>query len=213
MRQRVNTSRKPNPENSPADQSGSRHRTIQPTVPLPEVIHQNIKTAVELHARHEEDVPRHQRSAEAVTAFFGRLVFPYSILLVIVLWVTPNFLPRRFGIARFDPPPFSKLQFSLTVGSLLTTAGVLMKQNRQEKLVQKRAQLSLQLNLLSEQKIRKLIALVEDLRRDLPNAESRDDPEAEMMKEFADPYEVVVALEETLTQELEASKSGKFPTN
>jgi len=150
MKQRVNTSRKPNPENSPADQSGSRRRTIQPTVPLPEVIHQNIKTAVELHARHEQDVPRHQRSAEAVTAFFGRLVFLYSILLVIVLWVTPNFLPRRFGIARFDPPPFSKLQFSLTVGSLLTTAGVLMKQNRQEKLVQKRAQLSLQLNLLSE---------------------------------------------------------------
>jgi len=49
------------------------------------------------------------------------------------------------------------------------TVGVLIKQNRQEKLAEQRAQLSLQLNLA---KIAKLIALVEELRCDLPNIKS-----------------------------------------
>ena len=83
------------------------------------------------------------------------------------------------------------------------TAGVLIRQNRQEKLAEQRAQLALQLNLLSEQKVAKLIALIEELRKDLPNVKNRYDPEAEMMKEAADPHAVMEALEETLTQELE----------
>ncbi|MBO3460739.1 DUF1003 domain-containing protein [Aetokthonos hydrillicola Thurmond2011] len=180
-----------------------KHRkTILPTAPLPEPISQNIEAIIALHARHEKDVPKHQKLVEVVTSFFGRPSFLYSILLVIILWITPNILPRRFGLLRFDPPPFSWLQFSLTIGSLLMTTGVLIKQNRQEKLAEQRAQLSLQLNLLSEQKIAKLIALVEELRQDLPNVKDRYDPEAEMMKEAADPHAVIVALEETLTEEL-----------
>jgi uncharacterized membrane protein len=83
------------------------------------------------------------------------------------------------------------------------SAGVLIVQKRQEKLAEQRAQLSLQLNLLSEQKIAKLIALVEELRCDLPNVKNRHDPEAEVMKQPADPQVVLEALEKSLTEELE----------
>ena len=200
----MNTSRKPDPENSLPESSEARHRTILPTAPLPEHISQNIETIIALHTRNEQNVSGHQRVLEGVTAFFGRPKFLYSILIVIVLWVTPNVLPRRFGAPQFDPPPFSWLQFSLSIGSFLVTTGVLVTQNRQEKLAEQRAQLTLQLNLISEQKIAKIIALLEELRRDLPNVKNRYDPEAEMMKEAADPHAVIVALEETLTQELEA---------
>ena len=200
----MNTSRKPDPENSLPESSEVRHRTILPTAPLPEHISQNIETIIALHTRNEQNVSGHQRVVEGVTAFFGRPKFLYSILIVIVLWVTPNVLPRRFGSPQFDPPPFSWLQFSLSIGSFLVTTGVLVTQNRQEKLAEQRAQLTLQLNLISEQKIAKIIALLEELRRDLPNVNNRYDLEAEMMKEAADPQAVIVALEETLTQELEA---------
>ncbi|NEU71858.1 DUF1003 domain-containing protein [Hassallia byssoidea VB512170] len=60
----------------------------------------------------------------------------YSILLVIALWITPNILPRRFGIPRFDPASFYSLQFGVGTASLLMTAGVLIKQNQQEKLAE-----------------------------------------------------------------------------
>lgn len=200
----MNYSSKPDSENSPEDNSETRRQSIVPIAPLPEHISQNIETIIALQTRNEQDVSGHQRGVETVTAFFGRPAFLYSILLVIALWITPNILPRRFGIPRFDPGPFYSLQFGIGTASLLMTAGVLIKQNRQEKLAEQRAQLSLQLNLLSEQKIAKLIALVEELRQDLPNVKNRYDPEAEMMKEPADPHAVIVALEETLTQELES---------
>jgi len=55
------------------------------------------------------------------------------------------------------------------------TIAVLIKQDRQEK-AGREAQLSLQLNLLSEQKIAKLITLVEELRCDLPMLETGTTP-------------------------------------
>lgn len=209
----VNTSRKPDSENLLQESSGTRRRTILPTAPLPEHISQNIETIIALHTRNEQNVPRHQRVVEGVTAFFGRPAFLYSTLLVIILWIFANVLPQRLGLLQFDPPPFYWLEFWLSIGSLLMTIGVLIKQNRQEKQAEQRAQLSLQLNLLSEQKIAKLIALVEELRCDLPNVKNRYDHEAEMMKEPADPQAVIVALEETLTQELEALQKQEISNN
>ncbi|WDD36882.1 DUF1003 domain-containing protein (plasmid) [Nostoc sp. UHCC 0926] len=199
---------KPNPSDSPQ----ASCQTILPTAPLPSAISQNIETIIALHRRYEKDVPRHQRVVEAASAFFGRPAFLYSILLGMTLWVIPNILPRRLGLSRFDPPPFSWLQFSLTTGSLLVTTGVLIKQERQEKLAEQRAQLSLQLNLLSEQKIAKLIGLVEELRQDIPNVKNRSDPEAEMMKSPTDPHAIINVLEETLASELANFSQQKIPT-
>jgi len=139
---------------------------------------------------------------EAASDFFGRPAFLYSILLLAALWMLLNVLPQRFGLLQFDPPPFTWLEFSLSLGSLLTTTGVLIKQNRQEKLAEQRAQLGLQLNLLSEQKVAKLIALIEELRRDLPIVQDRYDPEVEVLKQAADPHVVMDTLEERLAEEL-----------
>lgn len=187
------------------------HRTILPTAPLPEHINQNIEAIIALHTRHERKASRHQRAVETITAFFGRPVFLYSIAIAIVLWTIPNVLPRRFHIRRFDSPPFPRLEFMISTSSLLMTAGVLVTQNRQEKLAEQRAQLTLQLNLLSEQKIAKIIALLEELRYDLPNVKNRYDHQAEMMKEAADPEAVMNALEETLTKELEILQNQDLP--
>jgi uncharacterized membrane protein len=197
---------KPNskPESGkPQKESDETRHHILPIAPLPEHITQNIDAIMALHTRHEQSISRHQRVVETVTAFFGRPVFLFSLIIAIAFWIVPNILPRRLGVRRFDPPPFAWLGFMVSAGSLLMTAGVLVTQNRQEKLAEQRAQLTLQLNLLSEQKIAKLIALIEELRQDLPNVKNRYDPEAEMMKEAADPHAVIEALEDTLSQELE----------
>ncbi len=204
----MGTSRTPDQRKLPERPRAARRqsKTIVPTAPLPQPVSQNIETIVALHKRNERDVPRHLKVVEAVTAFFGRPAFLYSILLVIALWVLPNVLPRRFGGRQFDPPPFAWLQLSLSIGAFLTTTGVLITQNRQEKLAEQRAQLSLQLNLLSEQKVAKIITLVEELRHDLPNVKDRPDSEAEVMQQAADPHAVVKALEESLAEELVESQ-------
>jgi uncharacterized membrane protein len=77
---------------------------------------------------------------------------------------------------------------------------VLATQNRQRKISDERAQLDLQVNLLSEQKLAKLIALVEELRRDMPNVKNRSDPLAEAMTQAIDPHAVVSALHDTIEE-------------
>jgi uncharacterized membrane protein len=194
----------PNPENSPekAQAPGHKSKVVIPSAPLPDPLGQNIEAIIALQAKAEKELSRTQRVVEAVTAFFGRPMFLYSILLGVTLWIILNVLPSRFGFPQFDPPPFEWLEHLLSLGSLLMSTGVLITQNRQEKLAEQRSQLSLQLNLLSEQKIAKLIALVEELRRDLPNVKDRHDPEAEVMKQAADPHVVIEALEKSLVEEL-----------
>ncbi len=201
----MNSSRTQYSENSPEPPQTAPHKTkvVIPSAPLPDPLGQNIETIIALQAKAEKDLSRTQRVVEAATAFFGQPMFLYSILIVVSLWILPNVLSPRFGFVQFDPPPFEWLEHLLSFASLLMTAGVLITQNRQEKLAEQRSQLSLQLNLLSEQKIAKLIALIEELRRDLPNVKDRHDPEAEVLKQPADPHVVIEALEKTLSEELE----------
>lgn len=180
-----------------------------PTAPLPNPIGRNIDTITELHAQAERDVPGHQHFIESLTHSLARPRFLYSMLLVVSLWILPNVLPRRFKLPVFDPPPFNKLQSIATLSSLFITTGVLIRQSRQEKLAEQRAQLTMQLNLLSEQKIAKLISLIEELRLDLPDVQNRSDPEADVMQEPTDPRQVLETLEETLTEELKRLKQPK----
>jgi len=179
----------------------------KPTASLPEHLNQNISVIKTLHARAELDVSQHHRTVEAESAFFGRPVFFYSILLVVALWVLPNVLPRRNGVPRFEPPTFNWLEQTITLSSLLMTTGVMIKQNRQGKLAKQRAQLSLQLNLLSEQKIAFLTALVEELHCELPNGRNQYNSEAGVMKEVAESHAVMNVLEETLAEELAEQKN------
>ncbi len=92
------------------------------------------------------------------------------------------------------------------------TTGVLIRQKRQEELAEQRAQLSVQINLISEQKIAKLISLVEELREDLPGVHNRRDPEAEVMEKATDPREVLQTLEDALTKELSRLKDRNSST-
>ena len=113
-------------------------------------------------------------------------------------WIGLNLLAPRFGIKAFDPPPFSWLIDLINVSALLFACMVLITQNRQGKLGEQREHLNLQVNLLAEQKIAKLIALIEELRRDTPSVPDRHDAEAEAMKESIDPHLVVSTMEKKL---------------
>jgi len=183
-----------------------------PTAPLPDPIGESIDTVTELRAQAEEQVPGHQRLIESITHVFVRPAFLYIIVSFILVWTVPNALARRLKSPQFDPPPFNKLHFVLTASSLLMTTGVLIRQKRQEELAEQRAQLSMQINLISEQKIAKLISLVEELREDLPNVHNRRDPEAEVMEKATDPREVLQTLEAALTKELSRLKDRNSST-
>lgn len=165
---------------------------------VPEHVARSVETIGELYGREEHRVDRHQRAIEALTVALGRPAMLYAVLALVLAWSVGNALAPRLGVRPLDPAPFFWLQGAVSLLGLLVTAMVLVRQNRLGRLAQRRAHLDLQVNLLAEQKIAKLIALVEELRRDLPGVQNRRDTEAEAMAAAADPRAVLQALDATL---------------
>jgi len=159
-------------------------------------ISKNIDAVLEFYTREEQKISRSQRILERVSGFIGQPIFLGFILLFVALWVLANAVLRKLGIAEFDPAPFFWLQGIVGLGALLTATVVLTKQNRLAKLAEQQAHLDLKVTLLTEQKATKLIDLLEELRRDLPNVRNRHDPEAAALQHSMNPDLVLAALDE-----------------
>jgi uncharacterized membrane protein len=159
-------------------------------------ISQNIEAVLEFYTREEQKITRSQRILERISHLIGQPIFLGFILLFVALWMLANAVLRQIGMIEFDPAPFFWLQGIVGLGALLTATVVLTKQNRLAKLAEQRAHLDLKVTLMTEQKAAKLIDLLEELRRDLPNVRDRHDPEAAALKKSMNPDLVLAALDE-----------------
>ncbi len=171
-----------------------------------EHVAQSVETLAGLRARTEDSVSVHQRRIENVTTLVGQPRSIYVVLAVVATWVVANLVAPSLGMRAFDPPPFSWLQGVVGLAALVVATMVLTTQNRQTRHAEQRAHLDLLVNLLAEQKVAKLVALLEELRRDLPTVRDRVDPVADIMQEAVDPNAVLTALEQTEEPRTEAPK-------
>jgi uncharacterized membrane protein len=156
-------------------------------------VREHADTIRDLHREGQERRSTNQRGVESLAAWLGRPRTLFALAGFIVLWLLANLTLA----APFDPPPFPMLQGVLTTASVLMTSTVLIVQNRQAADNERRARLELHIALLAEQRTAKLIALLEELRRDLP-VQDRHDPEAEALTQPTDAREAMAALEDTI---------------
>lgn len=186
-----------------------RRRREEAVPAVHDPINANIDAVVALHAFAEQQVDTHQRTVEALTAWLGRPQFFYGILVGVGLWMGVNALAPLLGWKQRDDPPFFWMQGAIGLGALLMTTVILITQNRQGKLAERREQLELQMSLLTEQRTAKIIDLLEELRRDMPSVHNRVDLEAEALTKTVDPHEVLATLENKLEETLEAPSSNE----
>jgi uncharacterized membrane protein len=164
---------------------------------LTDILDKDIENIVAMRLRAEHNVSQHQRLVERTTNTLGRPRTVYIILLVVTVWIALNLLINQSGIHAFDNSPFPLLQDIMSLTALIMTILVLTTQNRQNKVQEQRRHLDLQITLLTERKISKVIALLEELRQDLPSVTNRDDSEARVMQEPVDPHAALAALNQT----------------
>jgi uncharacterized membrane protein len=185
----------------------------KPTPPeapdVPPHVAETVEAIAELHARAEREVSRQQRSVEAITARLGQPAAVWLIAVLILLWAVANTALPRVGLPAFDPPPFELLQALCSLGALLIATMVLAAQNRQRSAAEAHARLDLHINLLAEQKLAKVISLLEELRRDMPDVANRVDLLAEAMTHAVDPHALASALEETVGVEAPSSPTER----
>ena len=185
----------------------SRGDTPEPPI---DPITQNIEAILDFYKREADKVSASQRLVEHVSGFVGQPVFLGAIIVFVALWVSANVFAQPLGLPQFDPPPFFWLGGIVSLGALLTSTVVLIRQDRLAKFEEQRAHLELQVNLLTEQKTTKLIHLIEELRHDLPMVRDRHDAEAEVFKQPTDPQQVLATMHEM--REAEEQTHDKKPT-
>jgi uncharacterized membrane protein len=180
---------------------------------LSDHIDQNIEGVVALQRREWEQTGVSQRRVERIGRFIGRPAYLVGLVCLAILWIAVNVGVSQLGYAPLDPAPFEMLQGMLSLIALITTTIVLIAQNRQTKLEQQHTHLGLQVNLLTEQKVSKLIHLIEELRRDMPMVKDRHDPQAVLLQEGADTKQVLSAIEDVgLTDDLQRPQSKTSAT-
>jgi uncharacterized membrane protein len=137
--------------------------TAGPTVPPPDpsslasVLSRNIDALQARRAGEEQGASTQEKIAEAVTRFTGSMMFVYIHLAAFGVWIIANvgLIP---GVKPWDPT-FVILATEASVEAIFLSTFVLISQNRAAALADKRADLDLQINLLSEHEITRLLSI------------------------------------------------------
>jgi len=150
-----------------------------------------------LRRRRTEDEGRaafDEKLARAVTRFAGSMRFVYVHAALYGLWIVANlgWIP---GVKPWDPS-FVVLAMIASVEAIFLSTFILITQNRMAAAADRRAELDLQVSLLAEAEITKLVELVSMIaeRMDLSSGEQQ---EVEEMKQRVAPEAVLDAIEET----------------
>jgi uncharacterized membrane protein len=166
-----------------------------PREELPPSVNENIGTIAEFYARHEQQMSWPQTVVEKISLFLGSPGYVAGSVVFVVCWIVANLVAPDYGFAQADEPPFFWLQGIVALNAFIISTTVLIRQHRMAKLAEHHAHLDLQVNLLAEEKSSKIIAMLEELRRDLPIVQNKPDREAEEMAKPADPKAVLSAIE------------------
>ena len=159
---------------------------------LAPVVDQNIRA---LLARRREDERRtgwQDRIAGAISRFVGSMRFVYLHVLIVSGWIVWNagWLPLR----PFDPS-LVILAMVASVEAIFVSTFVLITQNRMAAQADKRADLDLQISLLAEHEITRLITLVARIAERMDIQESHNPELSELSRDVA-PQKVMERIEQ-----------------
>jgi uncharacterized membrane protein len=145
------------------------HRPADDVAP---VVDRNIAALVERRRREYAATSTQDKIADRVTAFAGSLKFVYLHLAIYGAWILIN-LGWVPGVPRFDPT-FVVLAMVASVEAIFVSTFVLVSQNRMAVLAERRAELDLQISLLSEHEITRLVKLTSEMARHMGVAGGHD---------------------------------------
>lgn len=143
------------------------------------------------------------RIADAVTRFTGSMTFVYLHLALFGAWIISN-LPM-VPLPKFDPT-YVVLAMWASVEAIFLSTFVLISQNRMAAVADKRADLNLQISLLSEHEVTRLISLVSAIAKHLELEEGHA-PELEELKKDVQPEKVLDSLDAKKEEANEGSSS------
>lgn len=137
-----------------------------------------------------------EQFADGLVAIFGTLTSAVIHLVIFVGWIWVN-LGFVEGVNVFDPFPFILLTMAVSLEAIFLSIFVLLSQNRESKISKLREEIDIQINMIAEQEITKIIHLLSYLMKHL-NVPVEHDPELKRMLKPLDTDEIRRELERQL---------------
>lgn len=106
------------------------------------------------------------RVSDELTAWCGSTTFLILNLAFFIAWIMVN--TYQFpGITQFDPYPFGFLTMAVSLEAIVLSIFVLISQNRSSYTSMLRDEVQLQVNLISEQEITKILQILSEMRKQM----------------------------------------------
>jgi len=160
---------------------------------MSQTLAENIRAMRERHADDRRRMAWSDRLAGRITRFTGSMTFVLLHLVLFGAWILANL--GWFGFQPWDEQ-FVTLAMIASVEAIFLSTFVLISQNRQAALADKRAELDLHITLLAEHEITKIGQLLDAIAAKLGLDADRD-PDFSEVKQNVQPVAVLDAIEES----------------
>jgi uncharacterized membrane protein len=149
---------------------------------------QTIQEMVAVEEREKIGISLSDRIANWISALAGSMLFAWFHVAWFAAWILLNTITAG---TRFDAYPFGLLTMIVSLEAIFLSTFVLISQNRQSLLAERRSQVDLQVNLISELEVTKVMALVSEIHQHLglsdgPDIDVRRMQRATHVEELAD---------------------------
>ncbi len=171
-----------------------------------ELTQTNVKSILQLEAAAKENQTSTERLAETIADFCGSMTFVWVHVIWFGIWVLANSLP---GIEHFDAFPFTFLTLVVSLEAIFLSTFILISQNQETRLTERRNHLDLQINLLTEQENTKILQILEQIAAKV-GVEIDDDPTIQILEQATRPETLVEQIMQATEQKAAArDESGE----
>ena len=158
---------------------------------LAKIIQQNIHTIADLRQSADAHRTTQERLADAITQFSGRMSFVYFHVIWFGIWIVVNL--GVFGNQPFDPFPFGLLTMIVSLEAIFLATFVLISQNRLSAEAERRADLDLQIDLLAEYELTRILRMLDAIQHKM-GIENDSDKELTDLEKRVHPEDVLAEI-------------------
>jgi uncharacterized membrane protein len=173
---------------------------MDPFHSIEELTRRNVAVVAQMERASQGVRTRGERLADAIATAVGSWTFILVQTALLGLWVGLNLLAWA---KHWDPYPFILLNLALSFQSAYAAPILMISQNRQAKLSERRNHLDLQINMLAEQETTEILRLLR-LLCERSGVTTREASEACLIEET--PHDRIV---EQIQADIEAPSNGK----
>ena len=152
----------------------------------------NIEVVRKLEEAANQERTASDRVARMIARFCGSMKFVWVHVIVFAGWIALNLVP---GVTHVDPFPFTFLTFLVSLEAIFLSTFILISQNQDTRISERRNHLDLQINLLSEQENTKMLMMLQAIAEKV-GVEITPDEDMTVLAQETELEKVVAQIEE-----------------